>query len=106
MFLDVQLDVRKQVLAIPTPAILPGQDSSYVFVVGKNNVATTRMVATGPEVNGMTVIDRGLQDGDVVVVDGQSRLNPGSKVSVLRESGDTARARAVSTQPAVTAAPQ
>ena len=106
VFLDVQLDVRKQVLAIPTPAILPGQDSSYVFVVGKNNVATTRMVATGPEVNGMTVIDRGLQDGDVVVVDGQSRLNPGSKVSVLRESGDTARARAVSTQPAVTAAPQ
>jgi multidrug efflux system membrane fusion protein len=106
VFLDVQLDIRKQVLAVPTPAILPGQDSSYVFVVDKNSVAATRTVATGPEVNGMTVIDRGLTDGDVVVVDGQSRLNPGSKVSVLRESGDTTRARAISTQPAGAAAPQ
>jgi multidrug efflux system membrane fusion protein len=100
VFLDVQLDVRKHVLAIPTPAILPGQDSSYIFVVGGNNVAATRTVMTGPEVNGMTVIDRGLQDGEVVVVDGQSRLNPGTRVSVLRESGDTARTRMVSTQPA------
>jgi multidrug efflux system membrane fusion protein len=100
VFLDVQLDVRKHVLAIPTPAILPGQDSSYIFVVGANNVAATRTVMTGPEVNGMTVIDRGLQDGEVVVVDGQSRLNPGMRVSVLRESGDTARTRMVSTQPA------
>jgi multidrug efflux system membrane fusion protein len=106
VFLDVQLDIRKQVLAVPTPAILPGQDSSYVFVVDKNSVAATRTVATGPEVNGMTVIDRGLTDGDVVVVDGQSRLNPGSKVSVLRESGDTTHARAISTQPAGAAAPQ
>jgi len=106
VFLDVQLDVRKHVLAIPTPAILPGQDSSYVFVVGANNVAATRTVATGPEVNGMTVIDRGLQDGEIVVVDGQSRLNPGARVSVLRESGDTARTRTVSTQPAGAAAPQ
>ena len=106
VFLDVQLDVRKHVLAIPTPAILPGQDSSYVFVVGANNVAATRIVATGPEVNGMTVIDRGLQDGEVVVVDGQSRLNPGARVSVLRESGDTARTRTVSTQPVGAAAQQ
>jgi len=97
LFLDVQLDVRRHVLAIPTPAILPGQDSSYVFVV-VNNVASPRMVATGPDVQGMTVIDRGLKDGDVVVVDGQSRLTPGARVVVLRASGDTARTRAVPTE--------
>jgi multidrug efflux system membrane fusion protein len=107
VFLDVQLDIRKNALAIPTPAILPGQDSSYVFVIGPNNVAATRTVGTGPEVNGMTVIERGLRDGEVVVVDGQSRLNPGTRVAILRESGDTARARPVSTsQPASAAAPQ
>jgi len=102
LFLDVQLDVRRHVLAVPTPAILPGQDSSYVFVVA-NNVAASRTVATGPEVDGMTVIDHGLKDGDVVVVDGQSRLTPGARVSVLRDSGDTARTRAVPTDPATTA---
>ena len=97
LFLDVQLDVRKHVLAIPTPAILPGQDSSYVFVV-VNNVASQRTVAAGPDIQGMTVIDRGLKDGDVVVVDGQSRLTPGAHVSILRDSGDTARTRAVPTE--------
>jgi hypothetical protein len=50
----------------------------------------------------MTVIDRGLKDGDVVVVDGQSRLTPGARVSVLRDSGDTARTRAVPTEAAST----
>jgi multidrug efflux system membrane fusion protein len=100
LFLNVQLDVRRHVLAVPTPAILPGQDSSYVFVVGANNLAATRTVATGPEVEGMTVIDRGLEDGDVVVVDGQSRLTPGARVSVLRSAGDTARTRAVPTDSA------
>ena len=102
LFLDVQLDVRRHVLAVPTSAILPGQDSSYVFVV-TNSVAAPRTVATGPEVDGMTVIDRGLKDGDVVVVDGQSRLTPGARVSVLRDSGDTARTRAVPADPASTA---
>ena len=99
LFLDVQLDVRRHVLAVPTPAILPGQDSSYVFVV-VNNVAAQRMVSAGPDVQGMTVIDRGLRDGDVVVVDGQSRLTPGARVSILRDSGDTARVRAVTTESA------
>jgi multidrug efflux system membrane fusion protein len=107
VFLDVQLDIRKNALAVPTPAILPGQDSSYVFVVGANNVAEPRNIGTGPEVNGMTVVERGLRDGEVVVVDGQSRLNPGSHVAILRESGDTARARPVlNAQPVSAAAPQ
>jgi len=108
VFLDVQLDVRKHVLAVPTPAILPGQDSSYVYVVSANQVAMPRTVLTSSEVNGMTVVDRGLSDGDVVVVDGQSRLNPGAKVVVLRQSGDTAPTRTVSTQSSATgaAAPQ
>jgi multidrug efflux system membrane fusion protein len=105
LFLDVQLDVRRHALAIPSPAVLLGQDSSYVYVVGANNVASPRTVLTGPEVNGMTVVDRGLQDGELVVVDGQSRLNPGTRVSVLRESGDTARARTIS-PPVTAAAPQ
>jgi len=105
VFLDVQLDVRRHVLAIPTPAVMLGQDSSYVYVVGANNVAMQRIVATGPDVSGMTVVDAGLRDGEVVVVDGQSRLNPGSRVVVLRESGDTARTTIVATQPAG-AAPQ
>ena len=108
VFLEVQLAVRRHVLVVPTPAVLPGQDSSYVYVVGAHDVAAARPVAPSGEVNGMTIVDRGLTDGDVVVVDGQSRLNPGAHVVVLRESGDTASTRTVNAHatPAGSAAPQ
>jgi multidrug efflux system membrane fusion protein len=98
VFLDVQLDVMRHALAIPTPAIVMGQDSAYVYVVSTTNVATTRNITTGPETAGMTVIASGLRDGEMVVVDGQSRLNPGAKVTVLRAEGDTARSTPVPTQ--------
>jgi len=46
----------------------------------------------------MTVVASGLRDGEMVVVDGQSRLNPGAKVMVLPAQGDTARTTTVPTQ--------
>jgi multidrug efflux system membrane fusion protein len=98
VFLDVQLDVMRHALAIPTPAIVLGQDSSYVYVVGANNVASTRNITTGPEVAGMTVVGSGLRDGEMVVIDGQSRLNPGARVTVLRAEGDSARTTTVPAQ--------
>jgi multidrug efflux system membrane fusion protein len=91
VFLTVQLDVQKNVLAVPTTAMLTGQDSSYVYVVDAQNVAKPRNVAPGMEVAGMTIVYRGLHDGEEVVVDGQSRLNPGSKVTIIRPGADTAR---------------
>jgi multidrug efflux system membrane fusion protein len=96
VFLDVQLDVLRHALAIPTPAVMLGQDSSFVYVIGPNNTASTRNITTGPDIGGsMTVVDSGLRDGELVVVDGQSRLNPGSRVTVLRAGGDSARTKAV-----------
>jgi len=100
VFLDVQLDVMRHALAIPTPAVMLGQDSSYVYVVA-NNVASPRNISTGPDVGGMTIVGSGLRDGDLVVVDGQSRLNPGTRVTVLRTGGDTAATKSVMAQPAV-----
>lgn len=93
VFLTVQLDVLKNVLAVPTPAVLSGQDSSYVYVVDAKNVAQPRGVTPGREVSGMTVIEKGLRDGEQVVVDGQSRLSPGAHVTIIRPGADTARAR-------------
>jgi multidrug efflux system membrane fusion protein len=99
VFLDVQLDVMRHALAIPTPAVMLGQDSSYVYVVA-NNVASPRNITTGPDVGGMTIVGSGLRDGDLVVVDGQSRLNPGTRVTVLRTGGDTAATKSIPAQSA------
>jgi multidrug efflux system membrane fusion protein len=73
--------------------VLSGQDSSYVYVVDAKNVAQPRNVTPGMDVAGMTVIEKGLRDGEQVVVDGQSRLNPGAHVMIIRPGADTAGSR-------------
>ncbi|HEY4217908.1 MAG TPA: efflux RND transporter periplasmic adaptor subunit [Gemmatimonadaceae bacterium] len=77
---NVELSVQKGALAIPTRALLAGQDGSYVFVVGADKIAKVRTVSTGRAVGDLTTIDKGLEAGERVVVDGQSRLTPNAKV--------------------------
>ncbi|HEY2374729.1 MAG TPA: efflux RND transporter periplasmic adaptor subunit [Gemmatimonadaceae bacterium] len=90
IFLTIQLDVERNVLAVPNEAVLTGQQGSYVYVVDAQNTARTKNVVTGIGVGDLTVITQGLSAADRVVIDGQSRLNPGSRVALVRESGDTA----------------
>jgi multidrug efflux system membrane fusion protein len=77
---SAELDVQSGALAIPTKALQAGQQGSYVFVVGANKVATIRQVDIGRAVGELTTIDKGLEPGETVVTDGQSRLTPNSKV--------------------------
>lgn len=88
VFLTVQLDVQHGVLAVPTDAVLTGQQGPYVYVVDQKGTAQVRNVATGIQVADMTVIPRGLVVGENVIIDGQSRVNPGGRVALMR-GGDT-----------------
>lgn len=78
----VELEVQPNVLAIPSQAVQTGPDGNYVFVVDDTKSARMRPVSSGRVVGDQTIIDKGLTAGEVVVVDGQSRLIPGSKVDV------------------------
>ena len=81
---SVELEVQSGVVAVPTRAVLAGQEGSYVFVVGNDRIAKVRPVSVGRSVGTgvMTTIDKGLEPGEQVVVDGQSRLTPNAKVDV------------------------
>lgn len=76
----VQLDVKSGAIAVPSSAVLNGQEGTYVFVVDADRSAHVRAVNVGPAVGVLTVIERGIAAGERVVVDGQSRLVPGAKV--------------------------
>jgi len=78
----VELEVQPNVIAVPTRAVLAGQQGTYVFVVGSDKVAKVRPVDVGRAVGELTTIDKGLEPGEHVVVDGQSRLIPGATVDV------------------------
>jgi multidrug efflux system membrane fusion protein len=87
---SLELDVQSNATAIPTRALRAGQQGNYVFVVGNDKVATVRPVSVGRAVGTgeFTTIDNGLEPGEMVVVDGQSRLTPNARVDVKSAVAD------------------
>jgi multidrug efflux system membrane fusion protein len=84
---SVELSVEPNATAVPTRAVLSGQDGNYVFVVGKDRVAQVRPITAGRVVGSFTTVDSGLVIGEQVVVDGQSRLTPNAHVDLKAEKG-------------------
>jgi multidrug efflux system membrane fusion protein len=87
----VQLDVRNGAIAVPTTAVMNGQEGTYVYVVDSEKNAHVRTVTPGQAVGDLTVIERGVQQGEQVVVDGQSRLMPGAKVEAKQQATPVAQ---------------
>ncbi|HKN67058.1 MAG TPA: efflux RND transporter periplasmic adaptor subunit [Gemmatimonadaceae bacterium] len=87
----VQLDVRSGAIAVPTTAVMNGQEGTYVYVVDNDKNAHVRTVTPGQAVGDLTVIERGVQPGEQVVVDGQSRLVPGAKVEAKQQATPVAQ---------------
>lgn len=79
---SVELSVQANAVAVPTRAVLSGQDGNYVYVIAGDKTAKVRPISVGREVGEMTTIENGLTTGEQVVVDGQSRLTPNAKVDV------------------------
>ena len=80
--LSLVLDVRRQAVVVPTQAVQTGQKGVFVFVVKPDGIAEVRPVVPGPAYEAITVIDSGLEVGEQVVIDGQMRVIPGSKVEI------------------------
>ena len=94
-FVNVHLlvDTKKSVVLIPTTAILRGPQGTYVFAVGSDNKVKIHIVSLAETNGNITGVTSGLNAGDVVVTDGQDKLQEGSKVeprqsSVPNASGD------------------
>jgi multidrug efflux system membrane fusion protein len=83
----VELEVRRDVIAVPVTAVQQGPDGPYAFVVGQNRVVQKRALRVGLLNKTTAVIDEGLQPGDIVVTEGQYRIQAGSSVEVLPETG-------------------
>jgi len=79
------LEVRKNSLVVPAAAIQRGPQGTYVFTVKPDKTAEMKKVAIGYSEGNLTSLTSGLQPGDVVVTDGQDKLQPGSKVEIRGE---------------------
>ena len=79
------LDMRDNAVVVPTRALEIEKGGAYIYVVKRDSVVERRFVETGPELNNKTVIERGLQKGENIVVDGFHKLNHGMKVKPVKE---------------------
>jgi multidrug efflux system membrane fusion protein len=79
----VRLDTLRNVIAVPVTAVQHGPDGPYAFIVGADRKVQKRMVKTGVANKTLAVIEDGLQPGELVVTDGQYRIEAGTIVEVL-----------------------
>src|SRR5215470_6674017 len=78
----VQLTFRQEeAVTVPSTAVQVSQTGSYVFVV-KEGAAGVQPVTVARVVGSESVISRGLDGGETVVVNGQLLLSNGTKVAV------------------------
>jgi membrane fusion protein, multidrug efflux system len=80
---DVQIEVRRNVVAVPLSAVQYGPDGPYSFVIGADRVVQKRQIKTSVVSAASAIVDEGLAPGDLVVTDGQYRIEAGSVVEVL-----------------------
>jgi membrane fusion protein, multidrug efflux system len=74
------LETRKNSTTVPAAAIQRGPQGTYIFVVKSDNTVDVRDVTVSFTQDNVSVIASGIAPSDVVVTDGQDKLQQGSKI--------------------------
>ncbi|HMN40233.1 MAG TPA: efflux RND transporter periplasmic adaptor subunit [Phycisphaerales bacterium] len=83
---------RPNALTVPQRAIIQTPTGPQVLVVGEDNKATIRPIATGSWYGTEWVVTGGLRAGDRVIVEGRAKAVPGAPVKVLGEYASSSTA--------------
>jgi membrane fusion protein (multidrug efflux system) len=83
-FVTVRVSGRepRSVLTVPQSAVQQDQAGPFVLTVDEAGAVATRRVATGAQDGADWVIEDGLAEGDLVIVQGLQRVRPGMEVTV------------------------
>ncbi len=94
--IKLRLTVLKDSVAVPSRAVVIGPEGPFVYVVKevpsqddptrKDLIAQYRLVTSGAENEGMTVVTKGLDAGEAVVMEGHVRLSDGIKVRLPEDA--------------------
>ena len=77
---NLLLETRKNSTVVPTAAIVRGPQGTFVYAMSSDKTVQDRAVTVSLTQGDTTVITSGLTPGDVVVTDGQDKLQRGSRV--------------------------
>ena len=89
LFAKIRIPVSnsKDALLVPEVAISTDQRGRFLLVVKDDNSVEYRAIETGPLVDGMRVIKKGISEDDRVIIKGIQRARPGSKVTPQTAKG-------------------
>ncbi|CZT36937.1 efflux RND transporter periplasmic adaptor subunit [Rhizobium sp. 9140] len=73
-------------LMISEKAVGTDQDKKFVFVVDPQNTVAYRQIELGSAVDGQRIVEKGLNAGDRIVVNGLQRIRPGALVDPQTEA--------------------
>jgi multidrug efflux system membrane fusion protein len=76
------LEVRKNNIVVPAAAIQRGPQGTYVFGVKPDKTAEMRPVTVSFSEGNFAAISKGVSQGDMVVTDGQDKLQSGTHVEI------------------------
>jgi membrane fusion protein, multidrug efflux system len=86
---NLLLETRKNSTVLPTAAILRGPQGTFVYALKPDKTVEARTVAISLTQGNLTTITSGLNPGDMVVTDGQDKLQTGSKVEPRNNAPST-----------------
>jgi len=88
-FVNIHLlvDIKHNLTIVPAAAIQRGPQGTYVYAMNSDNVVKIRPVTIAQTTGNNIGLSDGLNSGDVVVIDGQDKLQDGSKVIPTQSGG-------------------
>lgn len=80
--IHILITTRKNAVTVPAVALQRGPDGFYVWVIKPDNTAEQRPIEAETVSEDLAIATKGLDAGERVVVDGQSRLDVGTRVAI------------------------
>ena len=77
------MDVRENALVVPTKSVVVESGGAFIYIVRPDSVVEKRFVELGPELKNNTVVERGIVEGEQIVVEGYHKLSHGMKVEPI-----------------------
>jgi multidrug efflux system membrane fusion protein len=77
------VDTRRNGLTVAASAVQQGPNGAYIYVIKPDNTVEDRPVKVAEVSEGQALIDSGVKADEQVVVDGQYKLQPGTRVTML-----------------------
>jgi multidrug efflux system membrane fusion protein len=86
---EVLVGTRRNVLTVPSIAVQHAEGRRFVYQVLPDSTVRAQTVTLAGDDGNVAVIASGLEPGAKVVVNGQSRLRQGTRVSIIPAKADS-----------------